>query len=151
MSLSANARINKHFDTEDARSNIASGAVFSGNATSKASLSALGAGVSAVYKPVFPYYVRAGVEYIHSKVAETTDYSSQYSYSISVDEVSISRQGIDAKSSSTVKSYKNVLPLVGIGVEFPVGQNFSLRLEYERVGVIKWGFDFYSLSLLARF
>jgi hypothetical protein len=42
MSLSANARINKHFDTEDARSNIASGAVFSGNATSKASLSALG-------------------------------------------------------------------------------------------------------------
>jgi hypothetical protein len=111
---------------------------------------ATGLGASALYF-VKPLFFRLGIETISAAVEQT-----------SVEEYNITATGSYAgraaayvygaqKRNIEIKRERIILPLLGIGAEFPIDKNLAWRAEIEHVGVLKQGFDFYSLSVVYKF
>jgi hypothetical protein len=123
----------------------------SGTAKAAAELTATSLSAAAVYRVHGPVFVRGGLEYAYAAVTQTTSDSLSYSYTATVD-------GVTRTSSKTIpttvvekQSYRVALPLLGIGIDYPLSKQLSLRTEFEHVGLLRQGFDFASTTLLYRF
>jgi hypothetical protein len=122
-----------------------------GSAQATAELTATSIGAAAVYRVHGPVFVRGGVELAFASVTQTTSDSLSYSYTTTVD--GATRTNGKTIPSTTVEKqfYRVALPLLGIGIDYPLSKQLSLRTEVEHVGMLRQGFDFASTTLLYRF
>lgn len=131
------------------RANITASA--SATADTSEELTARGYGVSALYNIFGPVFVRAGIEHVKATVVETAVEKTSYSYSVTIDGRQFAGSGSTNTITRTGTKYQANLPLLGIGFDLPLTKRLAWRAEIEHVGIVKYGFDFYSLSLLYKF
>lgn len=112
---------------------------------------ATGVGLSLVRRVGGPFFARAGVERVRATLT-TSEYERQaYRYSVQVDDQLVQGEGTASRTRQKVDHREVVAPLLGVGWDHPLTPRTTVRLEYERVGTLKEGFDFVSLGLRYRF
>lgn len=116
-----------------------------------ANLEGKGYGLSLVYKINKTFFVRGGVEYVVAKYKELSNEDYHYQYKATYDNVSYIDSQSFFQTTSNNKIYHQPLPLIGAGADFPITKNLTLRAEFEHIGIIKEGFDFYSATLVYKF
>lgn len=105
--------------------------------------------ISAIHTIYKPFYIRLGAERLHITVKEMSSETYKYQYTVDIDngEHLYSDQYSSVRTKTKKKYYSIVSPLFGVGAEFPIVNNLSLRLEWERTGTFNKGFDFYSAGI----
>jgi hypothetical protein len=98
-----------------------------------------------------PVFFRLGAETIVATVEQVTVEEYGVKVSGSYGGRQAARVYAARKQHTETKREWITLPLIGVGVEYPINSKLSWRAEVEHVGAIKQGFDFYSLSLLYKF
>jgi hypothetical protein len=116
-----------------------------------AGVKARGTGLSLVTTITGPWFVRYGVEHIVAELPQSERYTWGYQYDVTLDGKRYT--GAEAGGDGTFRSSRReaTVPLVGIGGKWDLDRNWAVRVEFEHVGVISKGVDFYSLSVLYNF
>ncbi len=108
----------------------------------------VGASVLMHLKPVF---FRIGAEVINANLTQTTVEEYGVVARATVDQRPWVYRYVQRTVITESQKQRITLPLIGIGVEYPLEKNLALRAEIEHVGALKTGFDFYSVGLVYKF
>jgi opacity protein-like surface antigen len=99
----------------------------------------------------FSAFLKGGVAYGKADVTTSVRYRYSYTYNGCVDEVCYSGAGSADDNQTEKTTYKGVLPLYGIGGEYHLNKDWSLRADYSRVGVSSTHIDSLTAGLIFRF
>jgi hypothetical protein len=97
------------------------------------------------------FFVRLGVEHVNFSVNQNTTEHYDYSYNVKLNDQTWNRTQVFNQTDIRNKEYKYYVPLLGAGMNFPVSKSVVLRAEFEHVGIVKYGFDLYSVTAIYKF